>query len=367
MIHNISRYLLTLVALLTMTTGAWAQDVTINDAKTEASFTMPESDVKLEYQLVRNLASNMTANVIIGEETLTANGRLRLTKSGDNYVPAVALSFSLTDASQQKTLTAQELIAAGLSPQFYLKGDEGWVALGADDIDAETQLPKNYEPGQVYCFELYAPDNNETYGNRTAKSAEFELYEPVSVTFAKGYTTNYYAEGMKPLEEQTGLKFYAVSAVSETAVTLSEITDMAVPAGTPFIAYNSNAEAMAVVMDLPSGISPVTTASEFKGTTDAKEMSAQANCYVLRDGDATPTFRLVEGAGMIPAHRCWIQLSTAAGTRSLGFDFGDGTTSIRDMRSEEVKDEKWFDLQGRQTKAGRKGVYIQNGQKVIIK
>ena len=369
MIHNISRYLLTLVALLAMTTGAWAQDVTINDAKTEASFTMPESDVTLEYLLVRNLASNMTANVIIGEETLTANGRLRLTKSGDNYVPAVALSISLTDASQQKTLTAQELIAAGLSPQFYLKGEEGWVALGTDDIDAQTQLPKTYKPGQVYCLELYAPDTNEKYGNRTAKSFEFELYEPITVTFAKGYTTNYYAEGMKPLAEQTGLKFYAVSAVSETAVTLNEITDLAVPAGTPFIAYNSNAEAMEVVMDLPSGISPVTTASEFKGTAEAKEMSAQANCYVLRNGDATPTFRLVEGAGVIPAHRCWIQFSTAAAARSLGFDFGNGTTSIRDMRSEELKDDKWFDLQGRQsqTKAGRKGVYIQNGQKVIIK
>ena len=369
MIHNISRYLLTLVALLAMTTGAWAQDVTINDAKTEASFTMPESDVKLEYQLVRNLASNMTANVIIGEETLTANGRLRLTKSGDNYVPAVALSISLTDASQQKTLTAQELIAAGLSPQFYLKGEEGWVALTADDIDEQTQLPKTYKPGQVYCLDLYASDTNENYGNRTAKSFEFELYEPITVTFAKGYTTNYYAEGMKPLEEQTGLKFYAVSAVSETAVTLNEITDLAVPAGTPFIAYNSNAEAMEVVMDLPSGISPVTTASEFKGTAEAKEMSAQANCYVLRNGDATPTFRLVEGAGVIPAHRCWIQFSTAAAARSLGFDFGNGTTSIRDMRSEELKDDKWFDLQGRQsqTKAGRKGVYIQNGQKVIIK
>ena len=172
---------------------------------------------------------------------------------------------------------------------------------------------------------------------------------------------------MKPLEEQTGLKFYAVSAVSETAVTLNEITDLAVPAGTPFIAYNSNAEAMEVVMDLPSGISPVTTASEFKGTAEAKEMSAQANCYVLRNGDATPTFRLVEGAGVIPAHRCWIQFSTAAAARSLGFGFGGGTTGISDLNRESSADDRYYDLQGRQTKAGRKGVYIQNGQKVIIK
>ena len=57
-----------------------------------------------------------------------------------------------------------------------------------------------------------------------------------------------------------------------------------------------------------------------------------------------------------------------ASTRSLIIVEANGTTALRDMRSEEVKGEKWFDLQGRSIdKPVKKGIYVKNGQKVIIK
>ena len=56
---TLKRYLLTLVALLAMTTGAWAQStdpvVTYNDTKTTASFPMPAYDVTVSYELVRDM------------------------------------------------------------------------------------------------------------------------------------------------------------------------------------------------------------------------------------------------------------------------------------------------------------------------
>jgi len=116
----------------------------------------------------------------------------------------------------------------------------------------------------------------------------------------------------------------------------------------------------------------VTNAAQFKGSAEDKTMEAKSGCYVLRNGDSTPTFRLVEGAGTLPAHRCWIDLGTAAaGTRSLGFDFNDGTTGMSEelrVKSEE-SDGDWYDLQGRkhQGTPQRKGAYIHNGKTIIIK
>ena len=81
-------------------------------------------------------------------------------------------------------------------------------------------------------------------------------------------------------------------------------------------------------------------------------------------------------SGTIPAHRCYLLVATsvASGTRSFSIDHGDGTTSLREVKSEEVKGEKWadgawHDLQGRHlpAKPTNPGLYLHNGIKVVIK
>ncbi len=52
--------------------------------------------------------------------------------------------------------------------------------------------------------------------------------------------------------------------------------------------------------------------------------------------------------------------------RSLGND-GDGTTGIEEVKSGEVKGEKWFSIQGQRVDNPGKGIYISNGRKVVIK
>jgi hypothetical protein len=170
-------------------------------------------------------------------------------------------------------------------------------------------------------------------------------------------------------EKQDGLKFYAVTAVTDEKVTLTEIEAKGIPAETPFIAYNAGAEAVTAKMGLLKA-DDVTSAEEFKGTAEDKTMAAQSGCYVLRNGDTTPTFRLVEGAGTLPAHRCWIELGSNASTRSLGFDFGDGTTGIKTIgQSDDIQSDDYYDLQGRKREGTpqRKGTYIHNGKTIIIK
>ena len=326
--------------------------VTINDAKTEASFTMPGYDVSVAYELIRDMTVAVSAKVGDG----TDGYRFSIyKKEGGTYdlVDDAADYPEIMDNIDTKN--PAEVAAKDYELQLQKLGDDGKTWANTAD----------YSPG---TFRLMVT-GKEGYDG-TIYTNTYVLYEQTSITFAKGYSTHYYTESLVLDEKQDGLKFYAVTAVTDEKVTLTEIEAKGIPAETPFIAYNAGAEAVTAKMGLLKA-DDVTSAEQFKGTAEDKTMAAQSGCYVLRNGDTTPTFRLVEGAGTLPAHRCWIELGTAAGTRSLGFDFSDGTTGMSEalrVKSEESAGD-WYDLQGRKLQGAplRKGAYIHNGKTIIIK
>ena len=326
--------------------------VTINDAKTEASFDMPTNDVTVTYELIRDMTVAVSAKVGDG----TDGYRFSIyKKEGGQYdlVDDAADYPVIMDNIDAKN--PAEVAAKDYELQLQKLGDDGKTWANTAD----------YSPG---TFRLMVT-GKEGYDG-TIYTNTYVLYEQTSITFAKGYSTHYYTESLVLDEKQDGLKFYAVTAVTDEKVTLTEIEAKAIPAETPFIAYNAGAEAVTAKMGLLKA-DDVTSAEEFKGTAEDKTMAAQSGCYVLRNGDTTPTFRLVEGAGTLPAHRCWIELGTAAGTRSLGFDFSDDATGMSEalrVKSEESAGD-WYDLQGRKLQGAplRKGAYIHNGKTIIIK
>ena len=325
--------------------------VTTNEAKTEASFDMPTNDVTVTYELIRDMTVAVSAKVGDGTDGYRfsiykkESGKYDLVDDAADY-PVIMDNIDAKNPA--------EVAAKDYELQLQKLGDDGKTWTNTAD----------YSPG---TFRLMVT-GKEGYDG-TIYTNTYVLYEQTSITFAKGYSTHYYTESLVLDEKQDGLKFYAVTAVTDEKVTLTEIEAKAIPAETPFIAYNAGAEAVTAKMGLLKA-DDVTTAEEFKGTAEDKTMAAQSGCYVLRNGDTTPTFRLVEGAGTLPAHRCWIELGTAAGTRSLGFDFGDATGMSEALR---VKSEEsagdWYDLQGRKLQGAplRKGAYIHNGKTIIIK
>ena len=110
-----------------------------------------------------------------------------------------------------------------------------------------------------------------------------------------------------------------------------------------------------------------------KGTFEPLDVTSitGGTVYVLYNG-----MFVKSTSGTIPAHRCYLLVATsvASGTRSFSIDHGDGTTSLREVKSEGVKGEKWadgewHDLQGRRlsAKPTKSGLYLHNGKKVVIK
>ena len=111
----------------------------------------------------------------------------------------------------------------------------------------------------------------------------------------------------------------------------------------------------------------------FRGTLKPitiNETEGEYTNYYLSNGGSGVGFYKVNGSVDLKANRAYLPLlkgTASAGTRFIGIDFGDGTTSIREVKSGEVKGEEWYTLQGQRVAKPGKGLYIHNGRKVVIK
>lgn len=164
-----------------------------------------------------------------------------------------------------------------------------------------------------------------------------------------------------------GLKAYTVTAVSrpvgsETGtITLTE--ESYIVANVPMLLKNTNLSTttFTVTIDETSRSTTGTPVSEYKGVTSTTAIAA--GTYVLIDG----TFLLTDG-GNLPAYNCYLQFTTPAATRSFNFGGdGDGTTGIHNIGTAKLNDGQWYDLMGRKVDQPRKGIYIRNGKKVMVK
>ena len=92
--------------------------------------------------------------------------------------------------------------------------------------------------------------------------------------------------------------------------------------------------------------------------------------YILRNG----TFVLIDTDEGIPAHRCVLSVGSSSAARVLTIGIDDETTAIESEKVT-VNSEKfaaatvWYDLQGRKLdkQPTKKGLYINNGKKTVIK
>jgi hypothetical protein len=91
--------------------------------------------------------------------------------------------------------------------------------------------------------------------------------------------------------------------------------------------------------------------------------------YILRNG----TFVLVDTDEGIPAHRCVLSVGSSSAARVLTIGIGDETTGIEELKNGRIEELKWagawYSLDGRKLdkQPTKKGLYIYNGKKTVIK
>ena len=189
-------------------------------------------------------------------------------------------------------------------------------------------------------------------------------------TFASGQSYGTFFNTTEAYNVPEGLKAYIITDVNEEKGTIEMTETSVLPPNTPVLMYRTSTTVSPnYVFTKASNVEPVTT--KLKYTTTDKPAEESSKLYVLYNGQ----FVKVTSGTKILANHCYLDLAnTSSGTRSYyDIDGSDGTTSIREVRSEGVKGEKladgeWYTLQGqRVTKPTKPGLYILNGKKVVIK
>ena len=174
----------------------------------------------------------------------------------------------------------------------------------------------------------------------------------------------YYSE-TEDLGVPDGMVAYIITGINGNSVTTQRVSY--IPKGVAVLVEKGQSSESA------NDIIPYPSALPLKGTLEPVDVTSitDGTVYVLYNGEFVKST-----SGTIPAHRCYLLVATnvASGTRSFGIDHGDGTTSLREVKSGEVKGEKWadgawHDLQGRRlpAKPTNPGLYLHNGKKVVIK
>ena len=162
-----------------------------------------------------------------------------------------------------------------------------------------------------------------------------------------------------------GLTAYAVTGHDGSNVNKVEVAN-AVPANTPLLLQGDANTTYFIPIAATSGTAP--SGNLLKAGTGATVSPETGKTkYALSVEAGAAHFKKIEAARAIPVGKAYLQFNEVVASRSLGFD-GDGTTGINlTPNIPTIGDGNYYDLSGRRVLYPRKGVYILNGKKVIIK
>lgn len=207
--------------------------------------------------------------------------------------------------------------------------------------------------------------------------------EPILITFTVGESlssvfegnNNYgglYNDSDTPYAVPEGMTAYLVTGINEDGTSVATQDIGYLPARTAVLLQRG--EGAKAITKIPyEGSATVPTNNKFyysDPNTPAKS-SATDNWYVIYNNK----FVKVTTGTEVRGGKCYLNLNgtSSSGTRSYyDIDGSDGTTALREVKSEGVKGEKWNDgewytLQGQRITKPAKGLYILNGKKVVVK
>ena len=301
----------------------------------------------LTVKLYRDLFDGVSA-------VLDNGSRVRLIMNEGKYQPIEPLTYTLTDisdAENPKTLVSvTDYTYGGLQ-----RLEDGSFV----DVTDESNLPPGTYRAQFNGMGDFA-------GWKPTDSV-FELYYGYEVYVpAHEYVTYCSTEALTLEDENAAL--YTITAVSNSEATLSRALTVA-PASTPLLVENNSDESRTILL-IPTDkqADDVTPATEFIGVLTA-ERTLSKNDYFDYYAFNGLDFVYVVNPVDIPVGKCFIGIQTGnLSARSITIRRSATAIGVTLVNSEEVNSEEWFDLNGRKVnKPTKKGIYIKNGKKVVIK
>ena len=316
------------------------------------------------YQIVGG--STVTSPIDAGEYTVTIEG------SGDytgtrtvSYTinPATISEVTLDKTSMPYTGVTQTVaitsVKAGddltLTTNDYTVGyekinsDKTTTAISAEDVKAVGRYnvvvtgQGNFTGTESATFSIV---------NRTLADNE--------VSFYNNWATFYSADGDVELPTDKNIGAFVATGIGDGVVSVSQISY--IPENVPVFLNNATENVSTVVFDKDKDTNLLEHTDK---TINANTVDAVY--YGLHNG------KMMRVSGTIPAGKNYIKILTAVNNQpqapELSFVFEGETTGISEIeKMRNVENEIFYDMQGRKVqKPSKKGLYISNGRKVVVK
>ena len=339
-------------------------EVTTNAAEegatfTEASFAMPAFDATAEYELVRDMGYKVAFS---GVPT-----RARLAKDGSGkFHFADGLTFQLLDnidAANPKDITSAEGITfmVGEVEAVDFEGNTFYQLNKATLVPLADFLADAHLGNYAICAVASTGEYDGSFS-----SGRIELFQGYEVEVAAKEFITYYKDEPLYVEDEAA-ELYTIESVNGDQAVLSDRSD-AMPSNTPMLVYNkSNETKVILLIPCAEPDMAITVAPEFQGTltgtTIAASTEGQTN-YAF-NGKA---FVFVKNAIEIGANKAWLSVNTGVPSARITLVFDDAT-GVGSIENGKLTIDNWYDLNGRKLNGmpTKKGVYILNGKKVVVK
>lgn len=344
----------------------------------------------LRVQTSSSMIASLNADETIvddnGIATLTVNGEL----PGGAYLTFTIDDTDVTKESKIKVVTEYDMVA---TPTASIKSGETVNPGTLLTLNCETEGATIYYTldGSCPCdeakrikyespFVIY-PDmivktmavkdnvDDSDVATFVYNVAPIEVGIPVATgtQWATYYQTDY------DYQLTDNVKAYVVSDVDEISGTVTLYPVPGIPKGVPVLLHTASeggftAEDMMTIL-LNSINVDVKPSENYKGVAEPTDISGEGTVYVLA-GSKFVKGDISEGANtVIPANRCYISIPQTNGARSLNFVFDGETTEIMPTRITSNKSEEgWYNLNGQRIyQPTKKGLYVRNGRKVVVK
>ena len=276
-------------------------------------------------------------------------------EEADDYLKIKSFRL-ITDGDYTAPEAIGGLTYNGKDQELILPGTyrNGMMEYSLDGSTYSTSVPTGKEAGEYTVY-------YRKVGLSDASILKVTIAAPKTISVFSG--SNLWAGyvATEDLALPTGLEAYVITNLGATTATASSLNY--IPQGVPVLLKRNNASVNDYEISTGSGTAP--TVNLLK-TYDSDKSVSNREGFILYNDE----FVLVN-EGTLPAGRVFLPAnkSGVALTRGIVTE-GDDTTGIYNSKMDfDDSDKQWYDLQGRklERKPTKKGIYILDGRKVVIK
>lgn len=242
----------------------------------------------------------------------------------------------------------------------------GCLSFGAKRGNKESTSQSYYIVTKTGGFEKAGLDNYYTDENSSAFTFE-EVTYPNTIKFNAAQNINgvsHIATFSAPFATiiPAGVKAYYVSAKG-TEATMTAIDADAIPANQGVILTSESGNA-ATMVPAAGETAATITGNQLGHSAGAAKSLTVGEGYILGNGTEGTAFYPCK-AGSLPSNKAY--LLGNGGESAIVMNFGNAVTGINTIAAPASAKAPIFDLSGRRVVKATKGLYIQNGKKVIVK